>query len=765
MPPTQLVRGSLALLMLVTLLIVAPPSGSQAQMDVGAGSATPAHASVVDVQSVVPAPLSAVPPTPPVSQTMTISQTLSDEAQRNTIAFSGLSFLTGSLGADSFFPPGKVADFWGFQYLRDNDLSQMGHNPLFLTSAAFNMWNVLTTAQRAQLRTLADSQVSSINDYANRRFVLMKAFRRLVTSDVPTGSAGLDLDAVKAYSSALYQLDGQMSYDRAQVMGGILATLSTSQTTFLNTNMVGKGMLDWPAVSEPSDMQGLAREVKEALMTYAGDMYSWYAGSVEADVYFCPERQGTYFGSFYLKDTPVMSTGGTIDSNLTATVGITFQLTLSPTQLALVTGLVDLQRPALTEIVARRSDIATALRGFIAGKTVSNTLVLSQSARYGELDGEIIYNYATNLTKVYQSLSSAQQTVLAGLRAKILGNFDLIPEPYAYRYSDRVTMPTIANTDFLFLTGAQTITQTKVYLPLVIGGGTGITTTTTTTATVKLPDTGQVSDYTATVGEDADYTRNPPAYTDHGNGTVSDQVTGLMWQQSDGGEMTFSNAVTYCANLALGGYGDWQLPSSAALFSLVDLDHNPALNTTTFTNSGAEYWWSANEAVGDATKAWVVNAGGGIGAHPKSETLSAGGAKRFHARCARNVAASMTSSFMANSNATVTDATTGLVWQQAEAPATLTWEAALGYCENLTLGTYTDWRLPNSKELRSISADTRANPSLDPTYFPGAQAALYWTSTTLFGHTTSAWFVDFTSGLASYNDKTGALAVRCVRGG
>ncbi len=62
-----------------------------------------------------------------------------------------------------------------------------------------------------------------------------------------------------------------------------------------------------------------------------------------------------------------------------------------------------------------------------------------------------------------------------------------------------------------------------------------------------------------------------------------------MWQQSDGGEMTFTNAVTYCANLALGGYSDWQLPSSAALFSLVDLDHNPALDTTTFTKSGAEY--------------------------------------------------------------------------------------------------------------------------------------------------------------------------------
>ena len=56
----------------------------------------------------------------------TIDQTLSDGAQRDTIAFDGLAFITGNLGADSFFPPGKVADFWGFQYLRDNDPSQHG---------------------------------------------------------------------------------------------------------------------------------------------------------------------------------------------------------------------------------------------------------------------------------------------------------------------------------------------------------------------------------------------------------------------------------------------------------------------------------------------------------------------------------------------------------------------------------------------------------------------------------------------------------------
>lgn len=54
--------------------------------------------------------------------------------------------------------------------------------------------------------------------------------------------------------------------------------------------MVGKGMLDWPDVQEPDELRGLDRHVKVAVMTYAGDMLSWYAGSVDADVCFCPER-------------------------------------------------------------------------------------------------------------------------------------------------------------------------------------------------------------------------------------------------------------------------------------------------------------------------------------------------------------------------------------------------------------------------------------------------------------------------------------------
>jgi hypothetical protein len=51
----------------------------------------------------------------------------------------------------------------------------------------------------------------------------------------------------------------------------------------------------------------------------------------------------------------------------------------------------------------------------------------------------------------------------------------------------------------------------------------------------RLPDTGQTTSYTNTPGEDADYNINPPFYLNNGNGTITDTITGLMWQQVDGG--------------------------------------------------------------------------------------------------------------------------------------------------------------------------------------------------------------------------------------
>jgi hypothetical protein len=377
-----------------------------------------------------------------------LEQAISDKAQGMTISYDALAFVTGDLGSDSFFPPGKVADFWGFQYLRDNDPSEMGHAGDFLTSAAMNTLNNLTESQRAELVALATSQVSQINEYGYKRFVLMEAFRRLVENDLPAGTTGLSEDAVKAYSAELYMLDGEISYARAQMMGDILNNLSAEQKTYFDA-MVGKGMKEWPSVEEPSDIKGLDRDTKVAVMTYAADMFSWYAGSVEADVYFCPERHGTYFGSFYLKDIPAMSDSTyAIPTNLTGDLGETMLKTLNTDQAQLITGLVDIQKPSLQGIVEMRTQISTELRKFLAGGTADKATILSLMEKYGEYDGEIIYNLAVHFTQVSQSLTSDQKAQLLALRKELLG--DLMYPSGAYLYSQAIPMPEIPNTDFLF---------------------------------------------------------------------------------------------------------------------------------------------------------------------------------------------------------------------------------------------------------------------------------------------------------------------------
>jgi hypothetical protein len=377
-----------------------------------------------------------------------IEQAISDKAQGMTISYDALAFMTGDLQADAFFPPGKVADFWGFQYLRDNDQSQMGHAGDFLTSAAMNMLTTLSADQRAELVALAQSQVASINEYGYKRFVLIDAFRRLVDGNLPAGSSELSLEAVKAYSAELYRLDGEISFARAELMGKLINTMSSDQKAYLDA-MVGKGMKEWPVVTEPDDVHGLDRDVKVAVMTYAADMFSWYAGSIEADVYFCPERHGTYFGSFYLKDIKAMSDPTySIPTNLTGDLGETMLQKLTPDQAQIITGLVDIQKPSLQNIVAIREQISTELRKFKSGGSADKATVLGMMEQYGAYDGEIIYNLAVNFSKVSQSLSDAQKTELTSLRTELLG--DQSHPTGTYLYSQPIAMPQIPNTDFLF---------------------------------------------------------------------------------------------------------------------------------------------------------------------------------------------------------------------------------------------------------------------------------------------------------------------------
>jgi hypothetical protein len=107
---------------------------------------------------------------------------------------------------------------------------------------------------------------------------------------------------------------------------------------------------------------------------------------------------------------------------------------------------VDIQRSDLYEIVQRRSDLATELRGFLTGESVDNATVMNLAERYGELDGEIVYCYSTRFAEVGQTLNSTQKAELREL-ADALG---YVPCAGAFLYSAPISMPSIVNTDFLF---------------------------------------------------------------------------------------------------------------------------------------------------------------------------------------------------------------------------------------------------------------------------------------------------------------------------
>ncbi|MBU0568419.1 DUF1566 domain-containing protein [bacterium] len=110
--------------------------------------------------------------------------------------------------------------------------------------------------------------------------------------------------------------------------------------------------------------------------------------------------------------------------------------------------------------------------------------------------------------------------------------------------------------------------------------------------TVQLPKTGQTTSYAT--GDDGDLERGvawpSPRFTDNGNGTVTDNLTGLMWTKDAnlGGTMNWQNALTYMTTLNVGGYIDWRLPNLKELRSLMDCSQsNPALpNPNPFTTGG-----------------------------------------------------------------------------------------------------------------------------------------------------------------------------------
>ena len=281
------------------------------------------------------------------------------------------------------------------------------------------------------------------------------------------------------------------------------------------------------------------------------------------------------------------------------------------------------------------------------------------------------------------------------------------------------------------------------------------------TEQIKSYDEHGVKAYHQSTKDDGYYQSGvTPHYSrDDSKDVVTDHITGLEWQ--DNNQVTknsdnWDKAISYCDKLSLDG-DNWRLPTRKELVGLSDNGRTkPAINPTfkQILNNG---YWSSTEKANDGTSAWSVFFSNGNQAnYSKSNS--------YYIRCVRTGLIVAPSASFTRDTATqiVTDDITKLQWQD-DVNVSKSWKDSLTYCEELTLGTHNDWRLPNIKELTSIVDDTTVNPSID-SKFKNIEINYYWSSTTLHKDDfKNAWNIRFGYGSQSFNDKNSGCYVRCVR--
>jgi hypothetical protein len=118
-----------------------------------------------------------------------------------------------------------------------------------------------------------------------------------------------------------------------------------------------------------------------------------------------------------------------------------------------------------------------------------------------------------------------------------------------------------------------------------------------------------------------------------------------------------------------------------------------------------------------------------------------------------------------NSNEVISDSQTRLSWQDKyneDVIKLATFQDALSYCEELILGGYSDWRLPNINELLSLTDHNRNSPAID-LIFTYRSSNFYLSSTTLVSDKDKIWGVNFIYGGSGLRTKSNENLVRCVR--
>ena len=264
---------------------------------------------------------------------------------------------------------------------------------------------------------------------------------------------------------------------------------------------------------------------------------------------------------------------------------------------------------------------------------------------------------------------------------------------------------------------------------------------------------------------------------------VKDNVTGLVWEtKTNAGAHSIDNKTNWAGRDSMAeasnteelcGISNWRVPAIVELATIVNNNkQNSAFDMARFPNGKSQSYWSSNPVVGSTTNAWTMNFFAGI-QNKKAKTSN------FQVRL---VSGSSTANdaldnerFAINTDGTITDQATGLMWRQCPigqsggacsgTATTLVWGGTMKAAETSTFANYTDWRLPNTKELASIVAFGAASPNVNQDIFPSLTMSV-WTSSPVVGASalTNAWTLDFASGLLvakhRVNTKHAQLLVR-----
>jgi hypothetical protein len=316
--------------------------------------------------------------------------------------------------------------------------------------------------------------------------------------------------------------------------------------------------------------------------------------------------------------------------------------------------------------------------------------------------------------------------------------------------------------------------------------------------------TGQTISYGT--GDDGDLQTGvawpDPRFTDLGDGTVKDNLTGLEWAQAphslsgNSTNMDWNSAIDFCNNLVYAGHSDWRLPSRKELMSLVDYGrYSPALPAGhPFAGvQDGKYCWSGTSRAYSAGYAWIVvvvngyvvhgfkatgyyvwPVRGGESAGSVSPVPKTGQTTSYRTRDDGDLETGVAwpnPRFTDLSDGTVKDNLTGLEWVQAPHSLSgnstyMNWNAAVDFCNNLVYAGRSDWRLPSVKELESLVNCGTYNPALPAGHpFAGVQTNNYWSGTSFAYNTFSAWRVNMYDGYVHSRYKTDDCYVWPVRGG